>query len=67
MIRSLFLDSDFKAKISSLFKLETAIFSLYDLKDERAQSLILAIKKLIFLLGKYKCSMSRYKSSRSSK
>ena len=48
MIKSLFLDSDFKAKISSLFKLETAIFSLYDLKDERAQSLILAIKKLFF-------------------
>ena len=39
IIKSLFLGSVFKAEISSLFKLETAPFSLYNLKDERAQSL----------------------------
>ena len=63
MIKSLFLDSVFKAEISSLFKLETSPFSLCNLKDERRQSLILAFKKLVFSLGQSKSLMSRYKSS----
>ena len=40
IIKSLFLDSVFKAESSTLSKLETGPFSLYNLKDERAQSLI---------------------------
>ena len=42
-------------------------FSLYNLKDERAQSLILAFKKLVFSLGKSKSLMLQYKSSNDSK
>ena len=67
IIKSLFLNSVFKAEISSLFKLETGPFSLYYLMDKRAQSLILAFKKLVFSLGKSKSLMSRYKSSNGSK
>ena len=40
-----------------------APFSLYNLNYERAQSLILAFKKLVFSLGKSKLLMSGYKSS----